>query len=232
VREWSPQALARAGGLLYLVIIVVAGFGEAFVRESLVVSGDAAATAARIRASELSWRLSIAGNMVHLACAVGLTLVFYVLFRDIHRHLALLMVFFNLISIGLEIASKLFLVAVLLLLDAPAYLRAFDTRQLEALAYLAVRLHGYGFAISLIFFAGTCLLLGNLITISTLVPRILGPLMLVAGLSYLVNSFALLVAPGVAGRLFPAILIPPFVGESALCLWMLARGVKVPAGRR
>src|SRR4030095_5432341 len=49
-----------------------------------------------------------------------------------------------------------------------------------------------------------------------------------AGVCYLVNSFALLIAPSLARALFPAILLPPFIGESALCLWLLFKGVDVP----
>ena len=38
-------------------------------------------------------------------------------------------------------------------------------------------------------------------------------------------SFAMLVAPGVANRLFPAILFPSFIGELSLALWLLVKGV-------
>ena len=37
----SPRALARLGGALYLIIIVLGIFEEAFVRDRLVVSGNA-----------------------------------------------------------------------------------------------------------------------------------------------------------------------------------------------
>ena len=49
--ESSPQLYARIGGALYLIIIVIGLFGEAFVRDKLIVSGDAAATAKNIMAS-------------------------------------------------------------------------------------------------------------------------------------------------------------------------------------
>ena len=51
--------------------------------------------------------------------------------------------------------------------------------------------------------------------------------MQIAGVCYLTNSFALLVAPAVAARLFPAILLPAFVGEASLCVWLLVKGVNV-----
>jgi len=35
------------------------------------------------------------------------------------------------------------------------------------------------------------------------------------------------VSPAVANRLFPAILVPAFIGEASLCLWLLVKGVNV-----
>ena len=49
----SPQVYARVGGVLYLIIIIAGLFGEAFVRDRLIVSGDATATANNIVASQL-----------------------------------------------------------------------------------------------------------------------------------------------------------------------------------
>jgi hypothetical protein len=46
----SPRTLSSIGGVLYLFIIVLGLFEEAFVRSRIIVSGDAATTAARARA--------------------------------------------------------------------------------------------------------------------------------------------------------------------------------------
>jgi hypothetical protein len=89
------------------------------------------------------------------------------------------------------------------------------------LALLAIGLHGYGFAIGLIFFGFTCIVRGYLIVKSGYVPRALGWLLGLAGVCYLVNSFALLLAPSLAAMLFPAVLLPAFVAELALTLWLL-----------
>jgi hypothetical protein len=225
--QTSPHVLARIGGVLYLIIIVAGLFGEAFVRNQLIVSGDASATADNIRSSELLWRVAVAGNLFHLACAVGLALIFYILLRPVNRDLALLAAFFNLVSIALEAASKLFLLAALFLWEVSDYLKAFTPDQLDALAYLSIKSHGYGFGISLIFFGFQCLVLGYLIFRSGYLPKFLGVLMQIAGLCYLTNSFALILSPALADRLFPAILLPAFIGEASLCLWLLVKGMNV-----
>ncbi len=225
--ESSPRVLSRIGGVLYLIIIVIGLFGEAFVRNRIIVPGDATATAANIRSMESLWRLGIAADFFLLICTVALALIFFVLLRPVSRDLALLAVFFNLVSVAVEAATDLNLVAALLPLGNAGYLRAFEPAQLYAMASLSVRSHSYGFGVALIFFGCECLVLGYLIFRSGYFPKTLGVLMQIAGLCYLANSFALLLAPNVANRLFPAILIPAFVGEASLCLWLLVKGVNL-----
>ncbi|HEX4965386.1 MAG TPA: DUF4386 domain-containing protein [Thermoanaerobaculia bacterium] len=225
--EAPPRVLARIGGVLYLIIIVLGIFGEAFVRGRLIVSGDATATAANIRSLEWLWRVGIAGEFSLLICAIVLTLIFFVLLRPVNRELAWLAVFFNLVSVAVEAVAGLNLVAALFPLGKAEYLRAFAPQQLYAMASLAIRSHGYGFGVALIFFGCECLVLGYLIFRSGYFPKAIGVLMQIAGLSYLINSFALILAPSVANRLYPAILVPAFVGEASLCLWLLAKGVNV-----
>ena len=55
----------------------------------------------------------------------------------------------------------------------------------------------------------------------------LGLLLQVAGVCYLTNSFAMLLAPSVANALFPFVLMPCLVAELALALWMVVKGVDV-----
>lgn len=224
----SPQTCARIGGLLYLTIILIGVAGEALIRGRLIVSGDAAATAANLRASEFLWRLGIAGELILLISAVALTLVFYVLLRPVSRELALLAAFFNLVSIALEAAASLHLVQTLFPLANTEYLKAFDPEQLHALAYLSGRAHGHGFGVALVFFGCVCLLLGYLIYRSKYFPRIFGILFIIAGIGYLINSFALILAPPLAAWLFPWILLPAFPAELGFALWLLVKGVDLP----
>ena len=59
----SIPNLARVAGLLYLILAVCGGFSELFVRASVRVAGDAAATADNIRASATLFRLEPDGYL-------------------------------------------------------------------------------------------------------------------------------------------------------------------------
>jgi hypothetical protein len=225
--EHSPQRYARTGGALYLVIILLGAFAEGFVANRLIVSGDAATTARNIMASPQLWHLSVAGDLIVVLCAVPLLWIEYLLLRPVSKHLVLLAVLFNLVSLAVEAISKLFLLVVMPTLGSADYLRAFDPGQLQILANLALRSHDIAFNIALIFFGFTCLVNGYLIFRSGYLPKFVGMLMQLAGLSYLTACFAALFAPAFADLISPAILLPPLIGESSFCLWLLVKGVNI-----
>jgi Domain of unknown function (DUF4386) len=225
--ENSPQPYARLGGALYLAIILLGAFAEGFVANKLLVAGDAAATAHNILASPGLWRFSVAGDLIVVLCAVPLLWIEYLLLRPVSKELVLLAVLFNLVSLAVEAISKLFLLVVMPTLGSVDFLRAFEPRQLQILADLALRSHDIAFNIALIFFGFTCLVNGYLIFKSGYLPKFVGILMQIAGLSYLTACFAALFATAFADWITPAILLPPLIGESSFCLWLLVKGVNI-----
>jgi hypothetical protein len=236
--EASPQTYARIGGILYLFIIVVGVFGELFVRGRLIVPGDAAATANNIMGSETLFRVGLAGELLGYASSGALAIILYVLLKPVSRNLALLAAFLTITSNAVFGLNGLFHLAAVIVLGGagpsdrgvdpfPDYLEAFDPQQLHALAYLSLRLHGYGFAIGLIFFGFTIVLLGYLIYRSGYLPRIIGVLLIIGGLGYLTNSFAQILGPALAASLLPWDLLPASLGELGLALWLTVKGINV-----
>ena len=225
--ETSPQIYARIGGVLYLIIIVIGLFTEIFVRSKLIMSEDVTSTANNILASEQLWRIGFAGSLIMLLCAIPLALIMYVLLRPVSRNIALLAVFFNLVSIAVEALNNLNIFAALFPLGSSDYLKAFELNQLHVLAYLTLKLHSSGYNISLIFFGMNCLFLGYLIFKSGYFPKILGVLLIICALCYVTNSFAWFLAPKFAAMLIPGILVPCFIAEASVCLWLIVKGVNV-----
>ena len=226
--EASPQTYARIGGILYLFLIVAGLFGEVFVRGRLIVRGDASATAGNILGSETLFRAGLAGELLTCVVDVAMAAILYVLLEPVSRNVALLAALQRLTFVAVYAVSKLFLLAAAVVLGKPDFLKAFDPQQLNALAYLALRLHGEGYDVSLIFFGVACVLLGYLIYRSGYLPRSIGVLLAIGGVGYLVNSFAGILAPAFASGLFPWVLLPAFFGELGLALWLTVKGVDVP----
>jgi len=223
----SPQLYARTCGLLYLYIIVAGISAEMLVRSRIIVPTDAAATAANIAAHETLFRVGFAAELLQLAFDVAVAMLLYALFRPVNRNIALLAAFMRLsCAITLGVASTVHLAA-LRLLKGGDYLAGLLPEQLQSLALLALKLHGDAYAVALVFFGFACIALGYLIIKSTYFPGTIGLLMAIAGVGYLVNSFANFIDPPLAGMLYPAILMPALVAELALALWLLLKGVNV-----
>jgi hypothetical protein len=201
------------GGTLYLVIIAAGLFAEMFVRDQLVVRGNAAATATNITSYPLMFRLGIVADLSTYVCAVAVSIILFRLLAPVSRGAALLMLSFNLVQDSVGGLNALNAYRPLQLLGGAPYLQTFSREQLEALALLSINAHSVGFAGALMFFGGSCIALGYLMFRSGLFPGVLGLLMAMAGVCYLLNSTAVFLSPRLASMLFPAILVPALIGE-------------------
>src|SRR6267378_5447088 len=84
-----------------------------------------------------------------------------------------------------------------------------------------------GFYIAMVFFGAQIISIGYLIIRSTLIPQILGVLLLLGGASYVINSFTNFLSPAIGAHLAPFIIPVAILGEGALALWLLVKGVNV-----
>ncbi|WP_237707339.1 DUF4386 domain-containing protein [Xanthomonas oryzae] len=128
----------------------------------------------------------------------------------------------NIASLSVEAISKVFQLMVLPLASSAT---GASPEHGFALASMALLGHGIAFNSAPIFFGAACLVSGSVIYRSTYLPRAVGVLMLLAGISYLIAAFAQLLAPEFAATINPGILLPVLVGETTLCLWLLLKGV-------
>ena len=227
--EASPRLNARIAGVFYLLTFV-GGVASLALGGRLVNYGDAAATAASIRAHESLFRLGFAANLFASACYVAVTLLFYELFKPVRRSISMLAAFFSLVGCAVGAFGSLFQLAPLVVLGGAQYLGVFNLEQLHALALVLLKLGAQANNIGLVFFGCYCLLIGYLIFRSDFLPRILGVLMAIGGAGWLTNSFISFLSPPLARSLSSWMMAPGILGEAALTLWLLVMGVK-PAAR-
>jgi hypothetical protein len=218
---------ATLAGLCYLAVIAGGLFAEGAVRQSLIVPGDAAATARAILENETLWRLGIAVHLLYLVPALAVNVIVSGLFRSTEPTLARLALVFGVAGVTVEAVALVFLYVPLALVENGASLESLEDA--PALIYLATRLFATGFGFSLLLFAGFCVLIGTLILRSRLVPRAIGAMMILAGICYVVNTQALIVSPRFFELINPAILLPILLAELSLALWLLLKGIAVEA---
>ena len=196
-------------------------WGQLRIPGKLIVSTDVAVTAANILGNESLFRLGLALCVLAVAFNIARTVLLYVLFRPVGRIPALLIAFFGLVAIALQAGGSLVQLPVLVVLKNGQALCAFNAEQLQSLALIFLRWNGQASNVYLAFFGFCCMLVGYVIYKSTFLPRILGVLLVIAGVGYSTYLW-----PPLANYLYPYNLALG-VGELALGFWLLVFGVNV-----
>ena len=224
--EKSIRQQARTAGRLYVVMALLAPIGLMYVPGKLIVSGNATATADNIRASEGLLRIGIASELIHQAVAVFLVLALYRLFKPVDDMLAKqLLILGALVSVPIVFVNVLNDIAALVLVSGADFLAVFDKPELDALAYLFVRLHGHGITVASIFWGLWLFPFGILVIRSRFIPRVLGFLLMIAGVGYLASAFATLVLPRYA-PLVNKLALALELGELPIIVWLVIWGAR------
>ena len=224
----SMKNTARLAGFLILLIAVLSPFSILYLPSTLIVPGDAAATASNVMASDGLFRLGIVVDSVVILLEIVVIAILYVLLRPANRTLALAAAFARL-AMTIVMAVNVFnSFGVLLLLSDAEYLTVFEPDQLHALALLVLNLHESGVYIWQVFFGLHWVAVGYLVAKSGYFPRILGILLMVTCLGYLMDSFGILFpSSGVPSIVSSAVLAVGVIGELSFTLWLLIKGVNV-----
>jgi hypothetical protein len=219
VGEVSVSRKARIAGAVYLLVFL-AGGAAVLATSGLFKLTDAAVTAANILLHAQRYWLGFTFNLIVIASYIVVTALFYELFRAVSRHLSLQAAFFSIVGCAVQAAAMAFYATPWVVLSGSKYLSAFSTDQSQALALLGLRFYVQAYNIGLGFFGFYCLLIGYLVFRSAFLPRVLGVLMILGGLSWLT-----FLSPPLADYLRPYNIIPGATGEGALTLWLLLAGI-------
>ena len=221
----STKKTARLAGVLYLVNAITGLFSIVYVPGKLIVSGDAAATAANILASQRLFRLGIGSELVCATEFVFLLWVLYRLFVEVNKTHASLMVIFGLVFVPIMLLNTLNEIAAFTLLRGADFLSVFDKPHRESLAMLFLDLHSYGYVVG--WMLGLWLFhFGVLVFKSGFLPRFLGVLLIAACFGYLADGLAPFLLPGYVNAVNRFASIALTLGEPSIILWLLIVGAK------
>jgi hypothetical protein len=217
----TPDRTARLAGALYLAMMPLGVFGILYVPTVLVVPGDAAATAERIAASEGLFRSGIVSHLLSQVVFVFLVLTLFRLLEAVNALLARLMVVLALLGIPIAMMSEVSQLAALMVLDGRVS-GTLTQEQIRMHAMSLLDMRSQTILVAQIFWGLWLLPLAVLVFRSGFLPRVIGVLLGIAGAGYFIDSMTQLLSPG-----FPVVSVVTFVGELALTLWLLIKGVRV-----
>jgi hypothetical protein len=229
--RFSPRLLARIAGILSLVGIVTGAFDIGYVRNTLIVAGNASATVHNILAHETLFRMGFASHLLLLLCNIPSEILFFILFRRVNAIVAALALCCGLVGTAIEGLDLLNAYVPLKLALEGSALGAFSPEQLQALSYVSVQLEDAGLLISFVFYGLDELASGWLIFRSGFVPSVLGILLGISGFCYFSHGFMSFLAPSLDARMYPYILFPCLPGEASISLWLAIVGLNVAKWR-
>lgn len=225
----SPLVTARMAGALWLAVILVstlAVFGP-----TIIVPGDAAATARNILGAEFAFRLGVVEEFIGGACYVGVTVLLYQLLKPVNRNLALVSAACGVIGIAVGAGLTVRDLGIIGVLRAAESAPA-DAAQLQAVARSAIMAFGLGFKVSMVYFGLQCATVGYLIARSGFIPRVVGMLLGVGGSFYVISSLTYMISPALGSVMSPVVIPIAFLGEGSTTFWLLFKGVNVENWRR
>jgi hypothetical protein len=224
--ERSPEEtrrLARLAGAVYVSLGVATAFG--FYHAPLV-EGDLHAIARALTRSDLRFRIGVVTDMLSTALSVPLALLLYQLLKPVHRMQAVLMAVLLLVAAPISFVVALDYVAARWLLSGAPVVAALGDAERHALGMLFLRLHTHGVLAVEIFWGAWLLPFGLLVMRSRFLPRVLGVLLVVAGVAYVAHSLTSLLLDGQRLFLYERVtLLARAAGELPIMLWLLIRGI-------
>lgn len=223
----STKKTARLAGLLYLLAAVTGGFGLFYVRSNLIVSGDAAATAANIVASEFFFRAAIVSSLFSQMFLLFFGLTLFHLFKEVNRVLATVFLISIMMTVAIAVVNQLNNFGALLVLSQADYLKAFNPEQLNAMAMIFLRLANSGQGLLEIFWTPYFFSFGLLIIKSKYLPRILGVLLMIMSVGYAINILEKFLLPQFHPVMFTRLAMSlGALGGIPTILWLLIKGAK------
>lgn len=199
-------------------------FAEFYIFAKLIVPGDTAETARNILANRGLFLVGVLAHLLTFIADVVLAWAFYVLLVPVHRALSMLMAWFRLVYTAVALGGLMHLVTAFRLLDDGVYLEEFGAEQLHAQVEVLIMSFKYEWSLSIVIFGIHVALLGYLVARSGYIPRILGVLLVIAGLGYLLNYLR----PYLYPDLDTSFLFVTFFGELVFAFWLLVRAWRIP----
>lgn len=222
----SRRQAALIAGIGYVLLFGLAIFANFFVREGLVVAGDAQATAANIAESNTLFRLGLAAFLAIFLIDIVVAWALHIVFRAQHHDLSLMAAWSRLVyTVFLGVASIFFFQA-LAIYDSVAMADVMSSAERNAQALIGLELFNSAWLIGLAAFGLHLIVLGFLVARSAETPRWLGHAMIVAGAAYLIDTTANTVLANYADHadaFLAMVAAPSVIAEGWFGLWLLTR---------
>jgi hypothetical protein len=216
-------------GVLWLIVILVS-VAAVIGGTSLDLHGDPDSLVANALASASNIRLTFALFFVGKVCYMGVTVLLYELLKPVNKSVALFGAFCGVAGLLSGGFGHYNLLTALSLLEESRSAAGPVASQFQGAAKILFstvpRYSGED-----VWFGFQILSVGYMIVRSSFLPRAIGALLVLGGSCFLITSFTNFVSPALGDRLAPVLRPIVIIGEGALALWLIVKGVNVDQWR-
>lgn len=221
----SLKKTARLAGILYLISAVFAPFSLIYVPSKIIVSGNATATAERMLANEMLFRISIALGIASIILFLFVALVQYKLFEKVNKNLASIMAILVIVQIPVGFVIDIFSVTSLMIFKGEI-MNDMMSGERYSLAMLLLKMSSNGNFILMTLWGLWLIPFGQLVFRSGFIPGVIGVYLIVNGITYIVTSYTFILFPEYKA-LIDQYSFPLLLGEPVIMLWFLIVGVRI-----
>ncbi|HYU47653.1 MAG TPA: DUF4386 domain-containing protein [Terriglobales bacterium] len=222
--ERTQRIYARVAGFLYLWLIIT-GLAGMLTISHIVGSGDFAAKAKRVAASEHLYRVALSSELIETVSAVLLAFALYVTLKPVDKLLAQIAMYWRLGESFIGGVGMILGFVRLRLYSSPQSVGALGTGQSQALVDLTRDAGFAAYNISAIFFSIGSILFFYLFFKSRYIPRILSAFGVFGSVVVTVMCFASLIFPEHAATLQYG-WAPMAIAEVTTGFWLMWFAVK------
>jgi len=226
--ERTPEAtkrLARLAGVVYLSLGIAAAIGY---YHAPLVQGDLSAIGREITRTDLRFRIGVVSDVLSAVLAVPLAVLLYQLLKPVDKTQAAFMALLLLLAVPISFVVALNYVAAQMLFTGAPEVAALNGVQRDAMGFHFLRLHTDGVLAVEIFWGLWLLPFGLLVIRSHFLPRVLGILLIIAGVAYVAHSLITLLLAGQRFVLYERVtMLARAAGEFPIMFWLLIKGADV-----
>jgi hypothetical protein len=217
------RTAALIAGLALITMAIAAPIAELFAYPKLVNPWNVSETIKNILANQTLFRACILCYLLTFMCDILAAWALYILLKPVNGNLSILSALFRIVYAVIAIVALSNLVTVLKILNNPDYIKTFQPNQLTMQINLTLNAFKNGWNFGIIFFGIHLEILGYLVFRSKYIPKIMGILLIIAGLGYLTNALKPFVFPDITLDFAKF----TFYGELIFMLWLLIKGSRM-----
>ena len=219
-KDISISKAATIAGIGLLIMTLTVPFAEFKILPDLVDSNSASKTAANIADNTFLFNLAIFLILITIVCDIVVAWALYIFLAPVSKRLSLVTAWFRLLYTGVYLVAVTNLIKVYALTKGSSYFLSNSSEQVSEFILFYIKSYKYEWFFGLVLFGLYLMLLGFLVLKARYIPKVMGWLLIIAGLGYVIGHSKVFLFP----ELNTSFSMITALGELVFMLWLLIKG--------